>query len=200
MPKAQKTGLELSQSKLPLLMSESIEEFATLRTELEEEIKPKGAIEKIYVDDIAAIVWEALRLRRIKTGIIRNAYRAALETILKQLITDHSYLSTARQDAEALATDWLHDRQARIEVSKRLGKFGLDESAIEAEAFRLSCADLERVDRMLTMAESRRDRALHFIADYRQSLALHVRRSVDRVLEGEVALRLLPPNDSSATA
>jgi hypothetical protein len=40
----------------PLLMSESADEFASLRTALELEIKPKGIVEQIYVDDIAAIV------------------------------------------------------------------------------------------------------------------------------------------------
>jgi hypothetical protein len=93
-----------------------------------------------------------------------------------------------------------HDGKARIKVSNQLRKFGLDESAIEAGAFRMSCADLERVDRMLTLAESRRDRALRFIADYRQSLALQLRHSVDRVLENEDVLRLVSPNKNSATA
>jgi hypothetical protein len=195
-----KQSSEISRSKLPLLISESADEFATLRAELEHEINPKGAIEKIYVADIAALVWETLRLRRIKTGIIRNAYGAALETILKRLVADQSFLSTARQDAEALAVAWLHDRQARIKVSKQLRKFGLDETAIEAEAFRKCCADLERVDRMLTMTETRRDRALRFIADYRQGLALQVRRGVDQVLENDEVIRLLPLSKNSATA
>ena len=49
----------------PLLMSESAEEFAFLRTALELEVKPKGIVEQIYVDDIAAIVWEIRRLRPV---------------------------------------------------------------------------------------------------------------------------------------
>jgi hypothetical protein len=201
MSDALKQSSEISRSKLPLLLSESADEFATLCAELDHEINPKGAIEKIYVADIAAIVWDILRLRRVKTGIIRNAYRAASETILKQLVGDRGFLlGTAYQDAEHLAVSWLHDRQARTEVSKRLKKFGLDESAIEAEAFRICCADLERVDRMLTMAETRRDRTLRFIADYRQSLGLQVRRSVDQVLENDEVIRLIPLSKNSGTA
>jgi hypothetical protein len=61
----------------PLLMSESADEFASLRTALELEIKPKGIVEQIYVDDIAAIVWEIRRLRRCKTSIINTGFRAA---------------------------------------------------------------------------------------------------------------------------
>jgi hypothetical protein len=51
---------------VPHPMSESADEFASLRTALELEIKPKGIVEQIYVDDIAAIVWEIRRLRRCK--------------------------------------------------------------------------------------------------------------------------------------
>jgi hypothetical protein len=58
---------------VPHPTSESADEFASLRTALELEIKPKGIVEQIYVDDIAAIVWEIRRLRRCKTSIITPA-------------------------------------------------------------------------------------------------------------------------------
>src|SRR5262249_55774752 len=46
----------------------------------------------------------------------------------------------------------------------------IDESAIEAEAVRRSSSDLELLDRMLTSLESRRDKALGCVAEYRVSL------------------------------
>src|SRR6266852_1315358 len=78
----------------PLLMSESPDEFASLRTALELEIKPKGIVEQIYVDDIAAIVWEIRRLRRCKTSIINNACRAALQSLLREMMRSPGPLHT----------------------------------------------------------------------------------------------------------
>ena len=52
--------------KLPLLITESADEFDALRDAFEQEIKPRGIIEQMYVHDISAIVWESLRLRRCK--------------------------------------------------------------------------------------------------------------------------------------
>ena len=52
--------------KLPLLITESAEEFDALREAFEREIKPRGIIEQMYVHDICSIVWEILRLRRCK--------------------------------------------------------------------------------------------------------------------------------------
>lgn len=43
-------------------------------------------IERIYVRDIAALLWEIIRLRRFKTATLNNALRVALSNILKQIL------------------------------------------------------------------------------------------------------------------
>ena len=78
-------------AKPPLLITESASEFASLRAALEQEIKPNGVIEQIYLEDMANIIWDILRLRRCKTGIINNAMCAALEGILEQLLSREDY-------------------------------------------------------------------------------------------------------------
>lgn len=45
-------------------------------------------IEQMYVADIAHLVWEILRLRRCKAGSINSVFRAALETLLTQLLRE----------------------------------------------------------------------------------------------------------------
>jgi len=50
--------------KLPLLITESADEFDALRDAFEREIKPRGIMEQMYGHDISAIVWEILRLRQ----------------------------------------------------------------------------------------------------------------------------------------
>jgi hypothetical protein len=45
--------------------------------------------------------------------------------------------------------------------------------------------DLEVLDRMLTLLESRRNKALHSIADYRDGLAKQVREVSNRVIEAD---------------
>jgi hypothetical protein len=69
-----------------LLLGESAEQFASLRAELMRDIKPKGIVEKIYVYDLAVLVWDIVRFRRLQTDIILNARPAALLTVLRQLL------------------------------------------------------------------------------------------------------------------
>jgi hypothetical protein len=59
-----------------------------------------------------------------------------------------------------------------------------DESAIEAEAIRTRAAELEQLERLLASLESRRDKALRRIVEYRGEFGRHVRRATDRMIEG----------------
>ena len=72
--------------KLPLLITESADEFGALCDAFEREIKPRGIIEQMYVHDICSIVWEILRLRRCKVVIINSTFRTALEHLLTQFL------------------------------------------------------------------------------------------------------------------
>jgi hypothetical protein len=187
--------------KLPLLITESADEFDALRDAFEQEIKPRGIIEQMYVRDICAIVWEILRLRRCKVIIINSAFRSALQNLLKQLSRlPGQYEYQVEGEAQTLAHSWFTDQEAKKQVSEILNRFDLDESAIEAEAIRRSSSDLELLDRMLTSLESRRDKALGCVAQYRASLAHQLRENSDRIIDGKGVRRLEDAVNERSTA
>jgi hypothetical protein len=187
--------------KLPLLITEAADEFDALRDAFEREIKPQGIIEQMYVHDISLIVWEILRLRRCKVVIINSAFRSALQSLLNQLLTQaNKDPFDVGDEAEALAQAWFTDQEVKKQVSEILSRFGLDESAIEAEAIRRSSSDLELLDKMLTSLESRRDKALGCVAEYRASLAHQLRESADRIIDGKGVLRLEDAASERSTA
>jgi hypothetical protein len=84
-------NVDMSRSVAPLLITESVDEFASLRKGLKSEIKPEGVIEQMYVDDFATLIWEIVRLRRYKTIMIDNHRRDALRGILMQSLCDDDY-------------------------------------------------------------------------------------------------------------
>jgi hypothetical protein len=199
-------GNELALLAKPsLLITESADEFDALHKALEQDIKPRGVIEHIFVADISSIIWEILRLRRCQAAIINAAFCTALEQLLERLLpgpfgwseklTRDEAKSRGKAwypdaDAKTLPPAWFTDREAKKEVAQILGQFQLDESAIEAEAIRTVSADLEQLDRMLTSLESRRNKALRCIGEYRDSLARQLRESADRIIAGKDVLRL----------
>jgi hypothetical protein len=77
-----------------------------------------------------------------------------------------------------------------------LGRFQLDESAIEAQAMRHCSSNLERLDRTLSLLESRRRKVLLEIEAYRATLAERLRQAAENIAgrtpnaEGYRCLRL----------
>ena len=66
----------------PLLITDYDEEFNQIRNSaLYEETKPVGIIEEMYVDEIADLVWQILRLKRCKTGVILGVSSASAEIL-----------------------------------------------------------------------------------------------------------------------
>src|SRR5215471_13626620 len=108
---------------LPLLITESADEFDALRDAFEQEIKPRGIIEHMYVHDISSIVWEILRLRRCKVVIINSAFRSALEHLLVQLLKGPGQYGYEVEDkAQNLAQSWFTDQEAKKQVSETLSR------------------------------------------------------------------------------
>jgi hypothetical protein len=175
-------------TKLPLLRSESAAEFLALRHRLQQEINPNGAIEEIYLEDIAALVWEIQRLRHFRISAIHLAFPQALKRVLEQLMFVSNILERVANEIEAarLAQGWIENDEAdRKQVAEMLRQFHLDESAFEAEAMRLIADQLEYLDRALVTARSRLDKALRLIMDYRESLAIRLRHQTDHILQGQ---------------
>ena len=169
----------------PVLITESVDEFIALRSRLYDEIRPNGIIEQGWVDELAVVIWEIMRLLRIKAEILNGAFYEALKKILRQVWSEDFEDYPVRDRAiEDLAWQWLgNDADAKAKVSEMLGYHQLDETAIEAEAFQMRAEDLEKLDYLLSRAELRREKLITAIAAFRQGLGKLVRQVSDELVE-----------------
>src|SRR3954447_14845176 len=189
MPEPMESGALALISIPALLLSESAVEFNSLAAALTEEIEPRGIIEQMHVAETTKRVWETLRIHRCKAAMINTAFREALKNLLMQLWKEPGE-PTPYEESQELAFAWFTDPKAKEEVAEILGRFQLDETAIEAEAIKSLAPELEVLDRMLMALEVRRNRALRGIAEYRLSFAKRVQQGSDRLIEAEPFLRL----------
>jgi hypothetical protein len=90
-----------------------------------------------------------------------------------------------KDEAEKLAEEWFSQDSAKERMVKLLTYFHLDESAIEAEAIRRSAADIELLDRLLASLESRRDKALRRIAEYRNDFGRQMRKASQAIIDAK---------------
>jgi hypothetical protein len=168
-----------------LLITESAPDFARLHNELKDQIGPTGAIEEHLIEDLAFILWEIQRLRRLRAELLNTALRDAVRNLMQEVLPrdDFEIALDFGQAAGNLARRWPADRQARAEVSEHLRRFQLDETTIESEALKICAEDYERIERMLVLNTSRRDKLLYVMAEGRGGLFKRLQRASDAVLE-----------------
>jgi hypothetical protein len=161
---------------VPLLITESEEEFKRIRQALYEELGPVGIIEQMYVDEFADIVWEILRSKRCKAGVTNLKFHDESARLLGRLINV----------GPDIARDWISDPDIAKEVEKRLAEYKLDGSVVIADAIQAASYKLELIEALIVSAEKRRDTALARLTQYRGELGIILRRASDRLIESKV--------------
>jgi hypothetical protein len=161
---------------VPLLITESEEEYHRIRQGFYDEIGPVGIIEQMYVDDLIDIVWEIVRLKRCKVGVTNMAFHGASVSVLQRFL----------QAGPDLAYEWISDPKVAKVVEDELAKYKLDGSVVIAGAIRDSTYALERIELLLATAERRRDVILQRIYHYRSEMSSVLRRASDRLIESAV--------------
>ena len=149
----------------PLLPTESVDEYERDRSRIEDAIDPCDAIEQIYFEDFAYERLQMLRLQRWNLATVKAALVEAVYAVLRELNELENI------DVNVVVEQWCTDSVARATVSDILAKHGLDESAIEAEAFRRRSRDVTVIDQLLTSHASRRDKSLQSLAFFREMKA-----------------------------
>jgi hypothetical protein len=189
----------MSYFRPALLRTESEEDFEKLFDELKRDIEPATLVELTYVFEVAELLWDIMRRRRIKADIIDNAFRRALANLLRSILTPPGavYNSVTQQlhsTAQTLASKWFYSQESKDQALALLKEADLNIRSIETEALRLSLDDIERVDRLLTAAEASRDKALRSIAWCRESFVKKLQRSSERILAAEQVPSMVSPD------
>jgi hypothetical protein len=166
-----------------LLITESSKVFARQHKGLADHIRPAGSVDTEYVKDIAHTNWEIERYRRIGAAILSSRMVEALQNLLKQMLPGKDYEThlDLQHAAEGLAWRYFSESEVRDYVVNLLRSYQLDETAIEAEAFRLCASELEVLNRMIAVLTGHRDKNYFVLAELRQSGFLQAPR--DPVLE-----------------
>jgi hypothetical protein len=163
-----------------LLEGEDPDAFNHLLAKVTESDTPRDIIEEFWVRDVVELVWETLRLRRLKASLLSVSARRGLEVVLIPLV-GHS-------EARELAALWhLRDRKSRKRVETTLKDAGLTMDAVMAETLSIKLDDVERIERMIANAEARRCAVLREVDRHRAALAALLQQAAEEIEEAEFA-------------
>jgi hypothetical protein len=225
----------------PLIEGEDAAAYNQLVARIWAAVKPIDIIDEIFIADVVPSEWEVLRLRRLKSSLIRAPALEALEDLLCENL-DYSEvfaddLAEIFQDnlpedqvdsAQTLARECAQDEADAVDkVNKILADIGLSFDEVLHDAKRRNAKELvqeygrrepddvtlvdeiltdegvsmdgfmarslypekldniERIDRLISIAESRRNAGLREIERRRAVLGETLRRSVQEIEDGE---------------
>jgi hypothetical protein len=161
----------------PLICSEGAAGYDTLLAGIIGALKPAGILEEIWVRDVVVLVWEAERLRRLKAALMTACAHEGLDRVL---------LRFQGIDALGLSKRWgAGDADAATNVAQLLAAAGLTLDAVMAQTLRLHIDEIERIDRMIMSAETRRNEALRELDRHRAGFAAALRRAAEHVEDAE---------------
>ena len=157
----------------PLIEGEDAGAYADLLARVGATVRPADILEEIWVRDVVDLVWEGLRLRRLKVHLVNSVLHRGVRQAVGPLI--------GWEEADALSARW----QARDAARRRPGgercspTHGLSMDAVIAAALERQLEPVERIDRLITEAELRRNVALREVERHRAALGRSLRRAVE---------------------
>ena len=166
--------------KRPLMTGEDPSAYDDLLTQVSLSVKPADAIEWLWVKDVVDLVCDIQRLRRVKSGILSEARREALQSLVSAHHTPSKIWPTTRD----LVQDYIAgEARARKEVDELIRNRDqqVDEAVSKDIQYRLKT--LERIEYMIASAESRRDKILREMETRRSSMARRLREASQQVID-----------------
>ena len=173
----------------PLLASESRQEYAHLFRETVDAIRPVGAIEWFWVQDIALYRWEIRRLRAFKRDIIEHqrsvrADKLAMDAFVQKQKAEnpnfHAY-------SEYFIRQGSIDPELKPQLTPKL-----DTELDTAVAFSESIDRVDKVERQIASLEHRLRITLREIELRREIIARRSREAPDNLIEGADLKPLVP--------
>jgi hypothetical protein len=160
----------------PLIRGEEVSNYDTLLARISGAVKPADILEEIWVRDVVDLVWDAIRMRRLK---------AALMTVCAHEGMQRTLSGFAGVTSIGFARQWAtRDEAAVAKADALLASAGLTIDSVMAQTLRVRIGEVERIDRMAMAAEARRNVALHEIERHRAGLAKALRRVAHDVENG----------------
>jgi hypothetical protein len=166
-----------------LVSGEDSAAYDALTARITAAVAPENVIEELWVRDVIDLVWDVVRLRRLKAGLFKVGARDGMAQILLGL-----------GEWPEKADGWAARKpEAVAAVNTRLSAAGLDMSDVATSTFAARIDQFERIERMLAAAEVRRAAALNGIENRRvaerlRDAAHEAEQAAVPVEEGEFTL------------
>ena len=157
----------------PLLDGESQEVYDALLARVTGTVNPKDIIEEIWVHDIVDLVWEILRLRRLRVALLSSSVGRGLHKLYNDRDEHGMYNLIAKWSAREPAA------VKKVEQFLKAHRLTMDD--VMAHSFVACLDEIERIDIAISRAEARRNAAQREIERRRSVFGQTLQRAVQQI-------------------
>jgi hypothetical protein len=179
----------------PILPGEDAAAYDELLMRVSSSLKPTDIIDEFFLRDVVDHYWQIIRLRQVRESLIDSRLEYLVEVHLRSvedLDEDH---------VKALIRDWRAGKPSAVRrIKEALSMVNSTLETARAQAFADKLDQLERIDRLLTVAEGRCSVALRELERRRTGFAQTFREKIhqlDDVELKEVEAGPLAPNNAA---
>jgi hypothetical protein len=155
--------------RAPLIPGDNTSDYDTLLARISGAVGPRSLLEEVWVRDVADLVWEAVRLRRLKAALMTACADQGMQKLLAGLDVRESYELSRRWAAR--------DLEAVGQVDAVLAAAGLTMDHVMAQTLHVRIGEVERIERLIASTEARRSAALREIDHHRERFAASLHRA-----------------------
>jgi hypothetical protein len=159
-----------------LIAGEKRAGYETMLARVTEAVRPDGIVEEAWVRDVVDLIWDAVRLRRLKAALMTSEAAKGMHRVISRLDPE--------RPSCRLSYAWAsRDLAATSEAEAILESAGLGIDHVMAQTLSANLDTIERIDRMSAGAEARRAATLREISHFRASFAATLGAAADAVIE-----------------
>ena len=160
----------------PLLENEDIGDYLDMLTRLVQVTVPTNGIELIWMNDVAQHTWDILRYRKFKQLITMRGGEQARSKLVNEMPETPAFYNRGEKKRNQLLQKFIDDNK----------------DIFVAEGFIERLGDLERIERLIVSAESRRNNVLREIELHRKLVAMRLRETSDTIIEESEQITFVP--------
>src|SRR5262249_53916952 len=127
----------------PLIPGDDRAGYEVLLASVSATVGPVDLIEAAWVHDVVDLIWEALRLRRLRAALMTTTAGVGLREVLRSIGVPH-------EDRSQLVLGWVTRKLDAVgAIDAEFDALGLGMDHVMAETLRARLDVIERIDRMI---------------------------------------------------
>ena len=154
--------------RIPTVQGENPVRYLEFRRKLDEDLRPKGMIEGMFVETVGRLYWDFITYSTLKTDFLSSTSTDGVERLLRAMLSE-------QDSAELFRRYRARDLEAVSQVQRLIDSLGIDRQQVAAQALAKNLTEVQKIEGLISAKEKGWQKALKNLEQHRELLARRFR-------------------------